>query len=138
MVKEKVNNSQDNGYDSQEDLENLIRVSNHSKTLSEDNRSISNSCDSLHEIKNIYSSLKFTQPLDHSTIGLIRLFNTLSIIILLLTYFTTSIQKINNDQYFLLVEFLKRDRIQSEYNLMILYIAFSLFHVKYFYNFICS
>lgn len=122
------------GYDSQDDLEQLVRVS--VKTPSQSN--ISNE-ESMHgnsttnfQLNNqISAKLKFEKIVDKSSLNFIRFLNCLSIIFLLVTFFTTSISKMNSNNYDVIMEYLIKEKLQAESNLLVLYIAFFLVTCKY-------
>lgn len=122
------------GYDSQDDLEQLVRVS--VKTPSQSN--ISNE-ESMHgnsttnfQLNNqISAKLKFDKIVDKSSLNLIRFLNCLSIIFLLVTFFTTSISKMNSNNYDVIMEYLIKEKLQAESNLLVLYIAFFFVTCKY-------
>jgi hypothetical protein len=122
------------GYDSQDDLEQLVRVS--VKTPSQSN--ISNE-ESLHgnsttnfQLNNqISAKLKFEKIVDKSSLNFIRFLNCLSIIFLLVTFFTTSISKMNSNNYDVIMEYLIKEKLQAESNLLVLYIAFFFVTCKY-------
>lgn len=122
------------GYDSQDDLEQLVRVS--VKTPSQSN--ISNE-ESMHgnsttnfQLNNqISAKLKFEKIVDKSSLNFIRFLNCLSIIFLLVTFFTTSISKMNSNNYDVIMEYLIKEKLQAESNLLVLYIAFFFVTCKY-------
>jgi len=115
------------GYESQEDLEQLIRVtiknsSNGNSIQDIDNENSEKEFSAYHTTHN--NNLKFTSQPNETTINILRLLNASSIVILLITFFTSSIIHMNNDDYYLIIEYLRKDKIQGEGNLRILYIAF--------------
>jgi hypothetical protein len=123
------------GYDSQEDLEQLVRVS--VKTPSQSNiscneESVYGTSTSNFQLNNqISTKLKFDKILDKSSLNFIRFLNCVSIIILLVTFFTTSISKMNSNNYNVIMEYLTKEKLQAESNLLVLYIAFFFVTCKY-------
>jgi hypothetical protein len=108
-------------YDSDEDLEHLMKV-----TISKGNKSNHSQTSLIENDEAICKNGKLKlEMIDRSTSSIIRFFNILSIFVLLISFFSTSISRINtNNNYDILMDYLKRDKIQSEGNLLILYIAF--------------
>lgn len=108
------------GYESQEDLENLIQISlceskNYKKRKLEDDQSISI------DNRKYFKQKKF----DSKLFNTYRIFNSLSILILLSTFYSTTISQIKNKkEYSFIIEFLRRDKIQAESNFIVLTIAF--------------
>ena len=115
-------------YDSGEDLEQLIRVSVKTNSNSSSNTQLKD--ESLHGISdtmnksNVGGKLKFDKVVDKSSVSLIRFLNCVSIILLLVTFFTTSISKMNNHNYNIILDYLMKEKLQAESNLLVLYIAF--------------
>lgn len=122
------------GYDSQDDLEQLVRVS--VKTPSQSNISNEesmqgNSTTNFQLHNQISAKLKFEKIVDKSSLNFIRFLNCLSIIFLLVTFFTTSISKMNSNNYDVIMEYLIKEKLQAESNLLVLYIAFFFVTCKY-------
>jgi hypothetical protein len=110
-----------NDYDSDEDLEHLMKV-----TILKGNKSNNSHSSLIENDEAICNNGKLKlEVLDRSSTSIIRFLNILSIFILLISFFSTSISRINtNNNYDILMDYLRRDKIQSEGNLLILYIAF--------------
>src|SRR5688572_6507667 len=139
ICKKNENTSIKHNYDSQDDLENLIHLSvstceKSQKSYENDNNNLISGASYSHKedekylLKNL-NKQKNKKTLENASINLLRFLNSLSIIILLVTFYTTSISKINqnqtNEDFYLIMEYLKRDKIQAESNLLVLYLAFS-------------
>ena len=120
-----------NDYDSDEDLEHLMRVTVLKVSKSEkSNSSLSNIENDETICKNGKIRLEI---IDQSSINMIRFLNILSIAVLIISFFTTSISKISiSNNYDLLMDYLRRDKIQTEGNLLILHIAFLFVTCKIF------
>lgn len=124
-VKEKTKNENENvseGYESHEDIERLIRVSVKNSQLN--SREEENSLSIISNGKKENKKYNFGSNQNEGNLKIIRVMNSLSIFILFVTFFATSISKMNSNNYYLIMEYLRRDRIQAETNLMVLYIAF--------------
>jgi hypothetical protein len=113
-------------YDSSDDLENLVGISysdSHIKKKLRNNDDESVSVD--------YRKYLKLKKFDHSAFNSFRFLNCLSILILLATFYSTTLSQLNNKkEYNLIIEFLRRDKIQAESNLLILSIAFCFVSCK--------
>ena len=109
------------GYNSSDDIENqqLIRITNlsisdESDKTSEDikiNKKKLDKIDKEDFLKNLFRY---------------RIMNSISILVILITFFCISFSKLNNPNYFLIMEHLGNHKIQSESNLLILNMAFCI------------
>ena len=121
-------------YDSQEDLEKLLRTSTdnsntHNEKLTTELEAESTSLDNRRQFK--------LKKFDINVFNSYRLLNSLSILILLLTFYSTTISQIKNKkEYSFIIEILKRDKIQAESNLIVLSIAFCLITCNIILNFL--
>lgn len=121
-----VNN---NGYDSSDDIENqqLINITK---------LSISDASENHSETK-VFSTKKIDtsdKNAFYENLSKYRLLNSLSIFILLTTFFIISFSKIHSSTYFFIVEHLANSKIQSESNLLILNMAFCIVIGIYFFH----
>ena len=117
-------------YDSQDDLEKLLRTSTNNSNTPNERKNTELEEDS-HSIDN-RRQLKL-KKFDSRVFNSYRLLNSLTIIILLLTFYSTTISQIKNKKEFsFIIEFLRRDKIQAESNLIVLSIAFCLITCKIF------
>jgi hypothetical protein len=109
----------ENGYDSQEDLEHLVRISVISKST------INSKMDKLTDSKKKTLSFRLEKNTNETTICRIRVLNVISIMCLLFTFYTISFVKMNRQNYFLIIEYLKQQDMQSDSNTFILFVAMS-------------
>lgn len=123
--------NKESDYNSDEDLEHLMKVTIIKKKNIEKSNISQSSIDS-DENNSKYCNIKVEKVKKDSS-WVIRLLNISSVLLLLITFFTTSISKMNsNNNYDILMDYLRRDKIQTEGNLLILYIAFLFVTCKIF------
>ncbi len=70
------------------------------------------------------NDFKYVSKPDQHTLKVFQYLNSTSILILMISFIIISYLHVKNDEYYLLMEYLRRGRIQAESNMMVLYIAF--------------
>ncbi len=111
-----------NGYDSCDDIENQQLI-NISKLSSSDS---SEKCFDTKVSNNDRSISKLSKKNFHKNLSIYRIMNSISILLIMITFFTISFTKLNESNYFLIAEHLTKAKIQSESNILILNMAFGI------------
>ncbi len=54
----------------------------------------------------------------------LRITNSISIVLLLITFYFFTVLRLNNNSYYILIDKIKQENLYSEFNLYVLYLAF--------------